>query len=143
MRGSLNWMGVWLAGALGGTVGDQLWFYLLRGRIHWIDRYPRLARHRNIVSARVHTHETPMVLISRFLPGLRIAIPVACAYAGTRPMKFTLLNATSALAWAGSVMLLVAAGSRAVEAFGFVAWWGPFIPAALVVIFFRWLARRS
>ena len=142
-RGSLNWVAVWVAGAFGGSAGDQLWFYLLRGRIHWIDRYPWLARYRDVVSARVHSHETPMVLFSRFLPGLRVAIPVACAYAGTRPLKFTLLNMTSAIAWAGSVMLLVAAGSRAVEGFGLIAWWGPFIPAALVVLFFRWLARRN
>jgi hypothetical protein len=32
--------GVLIAGALGGATGDQFWFYLLRGRIHWLDRYP-------------------------------------------------------------------------------------------------------
>ena len=40
MVGKLNWLGVWCAGALGGSTGDQIWFYLLRGRIHWLDRYP-------------------------------------------------------------------------------------------------------
>ena len=141
--GSLNWVGVWVAGALGGSAGDQLWFYLLRGRIHWIDRFPRLAKHRDTVSARVHSHETPMVLISRFLPGLRIAIPVACAYAGTRPLKFTALNIISALAWAGTIMVFVALGSQALTAFGLSKWWGPFIPALLVIVFFRWLAARK
>jgi membrane protein DedA with SNARE-associated domain len=133
---------VWVAGALGGSIGDQLWFYLLRGRIHWIDRYPRLARHRDTVSARVHSHETPIVLASRFLPGLRVAIPVACAYAGTRPWKFTVLNMTSALAWAGSIMLVVALGSQTLLAFGLNKWWVPLIPAVLVILFVRWLGRR-
>jgi membrane protein DedA with SNARE-associated domain len=84
-----------------------------------------------------------MVLISRFLPGLRVAIPVACAYAGTRPLKFTTLNIVSAIAWAGTIMVMVAVGSHALTAFGLSTWWGPFIPAILVVVFFRWLGRRK
>jgi membrane protein DedA with SNARE-associated domain len=143
MTGALNWIAVWFAGALGGSVGDQLWFYALRRRIHWIDRYPRLARHRDTVSARVRSHETPMVLVSRFLPGLRVAIPIACAYAGTRPLKFTLLNIVSALAWAGAIMMFVALGSHTLAAFGLPRWWGPFIPALFVIVFFRWLAGRK
>jgi undecaprenyl-diphosphatase len=142
VSGSLNWVGVWMAGALGGSAGDHLWFYLLRGRIHWLDRYPRLRKHRDAVSARVHSHETPMVLASRFLPGLRVAIPIACAYAGTRPLKFTLLNLTSAIAWAGTILVLVALGSQALLAFGLSKWWGPLVPALLIVLFFRWLGSR-
>ena len=92
MAGKLNWAGVWCAGALGGSLGDQFWFYLLRGRIHWLDRYPRLAKYRDAVSARVHSHETLMILSGRFLPGLRTAIPVACAYANVQPLKFSTLN---------------------------------------------------
>ena len=118
-----------------------MWFYVLRGRIHWLDRYPRVGKYRDIVSARVHAHETVMVLATRFLPGLRVAIPVACAYAGVRPIKFSVLNLVSALAWAGAIMLFVKTGSRTLLAFGLNAWWGPFVPAVMVVIFFRWLAR--
>src|SRR2546427_2044113 len=92
VAGRLFWPLVLTAGALGGSTGDQLWFYVLRGRIHWLDRFPRLRVYREAVSARVHSHETAMVLASRFLPGLRTAIPIACAYAGVRPLKFSLLN---------------------------------------------------
>jgi membrane protein DedA with SNARE-associated domain len=91
----------------------------------------------------VHSHETGMLLVSRFLPGLRTAIPAACAYANVRPLKFSLLNLISAFAWAGSIMLLVRGGSRTLSAFGLDAWWGPFIPAAIVILFFRWLSRPS
>jgi len=66
--GRLQWEGVLIAGALGGSAGDQFWFYLLRGRIHWLDRYPWLARHRDAVVHRVKANETLIVLISRFLP---------------------------------------------------------------------------
>jgi membrane protein DedA with SNARE-associated domain len=141
VAGELRWFPVMVAGALGGATGDQLWFYVLRGRIHWLDRYARLAEYRDRVSARVHSHETGMVLASRFLPGLRTAIPVACAYAGVRPIKFSLLNLVSAFAWAGAIMLLVRGGSSTLVAFGLDRWWGPFVPAVIVIVFFRWLGR--
>ncbi len=87
--GKVNWVGVLVAGALGGSTGDQIWFYLLRGRIHWLDRYPWLRKHRDAVVDRVNANQTLMLLISRFPPGLRIAIPVACAYAGVPPIRFS------------------------------------------------------
>jgi membrane protein DedA with SNARE-associated domain len=140
--GRLNWLGVWIAGALGGSTGDQFWFYLLRGRIHWLDRYPWLARHRDAVVDRVKANQDLMVLISRFPPGLRIAIPVACAYAGVHPLRFSVLNLVSAFAWAGAIMLvIVKLGPGALSALGLNAWWGPVIPAVLVFAFFRWLSR--
>ncbi len=73
-----------IAGALGGSTGDQFWFYLLRGRIHWLDRYPWMARHRDAVVHRVKDNQNLILLLSRFLPGLRTAIPIACAYAGVQ-----------------------------------------------------------
>jgi membrane protein DedA with SNARE-associated domain len=139
--GKLHWVGVWIAGALGGSTGDQIWFYLLRGRIHWLDRHPWLARHRDAVVDRVHAHETLMLLISRFPPGLRIAIPVACAYAGVPPLRFTALNLISGFAWAGAIMfVIVRVGPGALGALGLNAWWSPAIPALLVFLFFRWLS---
>jgi membrane protein DedA with SNARE-associated domain len=143
MMGKLAWGAVLVAGALGGATGDHIWFYLLRGRIHWLDRYPWLARHRQSVSARVHSHETLIILASRFLPGLRTAIPIACAYANVRPLKFSSLNLVSAFAWASAIMLFVKTGSKTLSAFGLTAWWGPLIPAVIVILFFRWLGRSK
>ena len=133
----------WSPARSAARTGDQLWFYILRGRIHWLDRYPKIARYRDRVSAHVHAHETLIILAGRFLPGLRTAIPVACAYAEVRPLKFTSLNLVSAFAWAGAIMLFVKVGSRTLSAFGLNAWWGPFIPAALLILFFVWLGRPS
>jgi len=142
--GKLDWAGVLISGALGGSIGDQLWFYLLRGRIHWLDRYGWLARHRDAGVDRVKANQDLMLLACRFLPGLRIAIPVACAYAGVRPIRFTLLNLVSALAWAGAIMLVVVRlGPDALAAIGLGGWWGSLIPAALVIVFFRWLAKKQ
>src|SRR5262245_1321027 len=143
VRGKLFWPFVIVAGAIGGAIGDQMWFYLLRGRIHWLDRFPKLARYRDRVMHRVHENETGLVLVSRFLPGLRTAIPIACAYANVRPLKYSTLNFVSALAWAGAIMAFVAGGSSTLSAFGLNHWWGPFIPAIVVIAFFRWLGRRG
>jgi undecaprenyl-diphosphatase len=142
VSGRLFWGAVIVAGALGGATGDQIWFYLLRGRIHWLDRFPRLARYRDRVTKHVHASESGLILVSRFLPGLRTAIPIACAYAGTRPLKFSTLNLVSAFAWAGTIMAFVKGGTATLGVFGVTAWWGPFIPALLVILFFRWLSSR-
>lgn len=142
IAGRLFWPAVLACGALGGATGDQIWFYLLRGRIHWLDRYPRLRKYRDRAMIHVQANETGLVLVSRFLPGLRTAIPIACAYAGMRPLKFSTLNLISAFAWAGAIMLFVKGGSSTLNAFGLNAWWGPFIPALLVILFFRWLSSR-
>jgi membrane protein DedA with SNARE-associated domain len=142
VNGYLSWPGVLVAGALGGATGDQIWFYVLRGRIHWLDRFPRLARYRDRVLVHVHSNETGLILSGRFLPGLRTAIPIACAYAQTHPLKFSTLNLISAVAWAATIMAFVKGGSTTLGAFGLNQWWGPFIPALLVIVFFRWLSTR-
>jgi len=140
--GKLNWAGVLTAGALGGATGDQFWFYLLRGRIHWLDRYPWMARHRDAVVHRVKDNQNMILVISRFLPGLRTAIPIASAYAGLRPAHFSSLNLVSAFLWASTIMLVVTKlGPGAMEKIGLKGWWGPIVPAVLILLFFNWLGR--
>ena len=141
-NGLVDWRGVLIAGALGGATGDQFWFYLLRGRIHWLDRYPWMAKHRDAVVHRVKDSQYLILLISRFLPGLRTAIPIASAYAGIKPLRFSLLNLASAFLWASAIMLVVTKlGKEAMERIGLKGWWGPIIPALLVLVFFNWLGR--
>lgn len=142
-HGTLNWVGVMIAGALGGATGDNFWFYLLRGRTDWLNRHPKIARFEHRVSRHVHEHETLIILASRFLPGLRTAIPAACAVALVSPRKFTPLNLISAFAWAGTLMALVKGGALGMSAIGLNGWWGPFIPAALLLAFVIWIGRPS
>jgi membrane protein DedA with SNARE-associated domain len=140
--GRVQWEGVLIAGALGGATGDQFWFYLLRGRIHWLDRYPWMARHRDAVVHRVKDNQNLILVISRFLPGLRTAIPIACAYAKLRPLHFSSLNLVSAFLWASTIMLVVTKlGPGAMDRLGLHGWWGALVPAALVLLFFNWLGR--
>jgi membrane protein DedA with SNARE-associated domain len=144
-QGVLNPLGVLIAGALGGSTGDQFWFYALRGRLHrWLQRFPRIARRQRVVVARVKANSTMMVLACRFLPGLRVAIPAACAYAGVRPLVFSALNLVSAFVWAGAIMSTVAwGGPTALARIGLKGWWAVAVPGVMIVLFFRWLGKAS
>lgn len=144
-QGRLDGAGVFLAAALGGSVGDQLYFYALRGRLHrWLDRFPTWARRRDLIVDRVRHHASAMILACRFLPGLRVAIPAACAYAEVPPLRFTTLSLVSSLGWAAAVMsFIVWLGPASFAELGVRAWWTPLVPAALVVGFSAWLSRRE
>ncbi len=148
-EGRLDGLGVYLAAALGGSTGDQFFYYLTRGVLHGhlrrlLDRFPALARRHNAIIERVRRHENVMAASTRFLPGLRVAIPVACAYARVPALTFSTLNLVGAFAWAAVVMLIVAWGGPDVLArLGLHGWWSLLMPAALILLFFRWLGSAS
>ena len=142
--GQLSPLGVLAAGATGGSAGDQFYFYILRTTrlAHWIDRFPSIVRRRDRISRRIQEHSSVLILFSRFLPGLRIAIPAACAFAGIDPLRFSILSLTSGFAWAAAIMALVMyLGPTSLHQLGIQAWWAPIIPGVLVILFFRWLSR--
>ena len=143
--GKLDPTAVLVAGAMGGSAGDQFYFYALRtGLVRWLDRFPSILKRREKIKDKVRRNASWMILMSRFLPGLRIAIPAACAYAGIRPMRFTFLSLTSGIAWAAALMgIIMYLGPTSLRQLGLQAWWTPIIPAALVILFFRWLSRAE
>lgn len=141
--GRLDPWSVLVAGALGGAAGDQFFFYACRGRLaRWLDRFPRITRRRDAVVALVRRYAVVLATTSRLLPGLRIAIPVACACANVPPLLFSTLNFAGALIWAGSIL-------------GVIAWLGPYalttlglggralfiLPAIVVLLVFIALRR--
>jgi membrane protein DedA with SNARE-associated domain len=136
---------VFAAAALGGSVGDQLYFYALRGRLRrWLDRFPTWSRRRDLVTAKVRRSASAMILACRFLPGLRVAIPAACAYADVPPLRFSVLSLLSSLAWAAAIMAFIAwLGPTSFAQLGIRAWWTPIVPAVLVLAFVFWLKRAS
>jgi membrane protein DedA with SNARE-associated domain len=143
--GRLNPFGVLISGTIGGWAGDQFFFYAARGRLSaWVNSFKKIANRRRAIQERMHRHATKLILAVRFLPGLRIAIPVASAYAGISPLKFSGLSFISALAWASAIMLIIRwLGPTSLSALGIKAWWAPAIPAVIVVVFFRWLSKIS
>jgi membrane protein DedA with SNARE-associated domain len=141
--GRLEPAGVFAAAALGGSAGDQLYFYALRGRLGgWLDRFPAWVRRRETVLGRVRTNASTMILLCRFLPGLRVAIPAACACAEVAPWRFSGLSILSSLAWAAAVMGTVAwLGPASLAELGIKGFWTPLVPACLVLAFVFWLGR--
>jgi membrane protein DedA with SNARE-associated domain len=141
--GRLDPIGVLISGSVGGWAGDQFWFYIARGRASsWLNRFKNVARRRRAIQDRMHRHASKLILAVRFLPGLRIAIPLACAYASVSPFQFSGLSFISAAAWATAIMFVIRAfGPTSIAALGIKAWWAPAIPAVIVVVFFRWLSR--
>jgi membrane protein DedA with SNARE-associated domain len=145
--GKLDPWGVFFAAALGGSAGDQFYFYALRGRLRgWLDRFPRLQAKQELVSAFVKRNSTGMILACRFLPGLRVAIPVACAHAGVSPFRFSSFSLISSAGWAALILKVVAHfGPASLAYLGVNVWWAPIVPAVLILTlfsFFRWLSQR-
>ena len=134
-QGLLNPVAVVFAGAAGAALGDQFYFYALRGTLRrWSPRLSaRTGRTERLVSL-VRRHDTAMVLAIRFAPGLRIAIAAACAFAGVRPLKLSVLNAIASLVWALLVLTAVAyLGPAILQRAGIGGWWGTLIPAAAIL----------
>jgi membrane protein DedA with SNARE-associated domain len=142
-RGYLNPVAVLIAGAMGAALGDQFYFYLLRGRLRrWLDRHEAIARRGRMLAVHVRRREMAMVLLIRFAPGLRIALAAACAYAGVPPMRFSVLNCVASVVWAASLLVLVAwIGPNALPALGISGWWSVLIPPLLLLLLFRVAGR--
>src|SRR5205823_549550 len=97
---------------------------------NWVNRSSRIARRRRAIQERMHRHARKFILAVRFLPGLRIAIPLACAYSGVSPFLFSGLSFLSAVAWASTIMVVIFwFGPTSLYALGIKAWWAPVIPA--------------
>jgi membrane-associated protein len=143
-RGLLDPLGVMLAGATGAAIGDQAYFYLLRGRLRrLLDHIPPLARRREWLVSRVRQHEVPMVFAIRFAPGLRIAMAAACAYAGVAPLRFSFWNALASLVWATGILALIGwAGPNYLPRLGISGWWAAIVPA-VAILTVTLLIRRS
>jgi membrane protein DedA with SNARE-associated domain len=119
--GRLQPLAVFLAGALGASIGDQLHFYIFRLRVAgWLDRVPAIARRQPAIAALVCRHGSLVALGLRFVPGLRIVLAAGCAYGGLPALRFSILNLLGGLIWSATLLTLV-------------AWAGPSMAARLEV----------
>jgi membrane protein DedA with SNARE-associated domain len=142
--GKLNAVAVAVSGALGAAAGDQVFFYLFRGRLSgWLNRFRPIAERRESIVERVRRNQLLMVFVIRFAPGLRIAITAACAYGGVRPGVFTTLNLASAFTWAAVLLFVVSWGGPGIlQHVGVTGVWGAVVPAVALVGLIRWLGRQ-
>lgn len=91
-------------GFLGGLAGDQAFFYLGRRHGPWLmRRFPSVGTHVRRVDALIARYRSLVVVMVRFLYGLRAAGPVVLGMSGMSPWRFAALNALGALVWAFTV----------------------------------------
>jgi len=102
--GYLHLGGVILAAFVGTLCGDQFFFYL--GRRHGratLARYPawraKSARARRLLER----HRIPVILVFRFLYGLRSVIPFAIGLSKVPAPEFVALNVVGAAVWSCAV----------------------------------------
>ena len=110
-RGYLDLGGVIVTSFTAAVCGDQLFFHI--GRRHakgLLERFPRLREKVNIALRRVENHQIKVVLLMRFLWGLRIALPIALGLTNMSGRKFFWLNLMSAAVWS-SVFAFIGFGA--------------------------------
>ena len=139
----LDPLAVVVAGAIGAAIGDQAFFFVFRGRLtRLMARWPSLERKTLPLIDQVRQHDTWMVLLIRFAPGLRVAIAAACALVDVSPLKFSLLNLASSVVWAVALLGLVGwLGPSALAQFGLGGWRGAAVMGLVVLGAFAWLGR--
>jgi membrane protein DedA with SNARE-associated domain len=110
-RGHLNLALVLLTAALSTTACNQVYFYLARRHAQTLLDNSS-GRSRLIAKARASVEKRGafLLFISRFLFGLRTAIPAACGATGMPATRFFWINVAGAAVWVGVFGLIGYAG---------------------------------
>jgi len=151
-RGYLSLPLVVLVGALGGAIGDVLFF--LVGRHYGKDllaRFPRFAPAAGRVHAMIERHPASTILAVRFMYGLRTAGPAIIGSTRVPFAKFAAINAIGAAlwsaCWAGAGYVLGKAAERVLGDLAKVEreLFGAAIVAIVlgIVAYHVWRARRN
>jgi membrane protein DedA with SNARE-associated domain len=99
-RGYLELLGVIATAFVAAVLGDQIYFHL--GRRYGprlLARRPRLNEKVNAAVQVVGRHGTWIVLVMRFMWGLRIALPIAIGMSGMTARRFLALDLIAAAIW--------------------------------------------
>jgi membrane protein DedA with SNARE-associated domain len=114
--GYFSLSGVIATAAVATCCANQVYYWL--GRRHARAALERLHSHRWFawMSKALRQHSPLLLLVSRFLYGLRIAIPLECGAAGMRPMVFLGLDVAGAVLWSMVISLAGLAIGNSLEA---------------------------
>ncbi len=98
----------WLIAMLGGTFGDQTYFYL--GHRYADKIIPKLPPHLRMpvgfARKLVANNPTFVLLTMRFLVGMRMVLPLLCGAARIRARRFIAFNMATAAVWAALFLTL-------------------------------------
>ncbi|MBF0177452.1 MAG: DedA family protein [Magnetococcales bacterium] len=100
-EGYLSFPLVVLTAFCGGTLGDQIYFYL--GRYHGaplLARFPHLAARVQPVNRLIVRYNTALIIGVRFMYGLRIAGPIIIGMSDVSAWRFLVFNVIGATIWA-------------------------------------------
>ncbi len=104
--GDMNlWLSIVVA-ALGGFVGDQIYFYIGRLNKDWLHKEFKTHR-RKFAKVRIllRKYGAGIIFMQRFLYGMRTIIPMAIGASGYDPKKFAIINLASAFIWASVTII--------------------------------------
>ncbi len=126
-----------VVGALGGFVGDQIYFYI--GRYNKTYIYTKLHTQRRkfaIAHLLLKKYGWPIIFVQRYMYGMRTAIPMAIGLTKYSARDFAIVNFISALFWAA--MTIIPAYYFGNELLSILGWikshWYFAIPLALSII---------
>lgn len=95
-----------LVGALGGFVGDQIYFYIGRFNKKYIHGQLISQRHKfAIANLLIKKYGWPIIFVQRYMIGMRTAIPMAIGLTKYSGKKFAFINFISALFWASITII--------------------------------------
>jgi len=102
-------MNLWLAilvAALGGFIGDQIYFYLGRINKKWVLEELN-AHRRKFAKARLLLRKYGgwVIFFQRFIYGMRTIIPMTIGVLGYDPKKYAIINLISAFVWASLTII--------------------------------------
>jgi membrane protein DedA with SNARE-associated domain len=99
---SLTW--VMLIAFIGGTLGDQIFFFVGR---HWghalLRRLPSMRRNAQRIDHLLLRHHAGLIVGVRFMYGVRIVGPIVIGMSHVPARRFLLFNMIGAALWAGSI----------------------------------------
>lgn len=97
---------VMLIAGIGGTLGDQFYFYLGRYHRDWIFRkFPNLRQRSEKIYTWIEKYPDLLIIVCRFIYGFRITTPVILGTSRVSALRFSIFNVIGAIIWSISVSL--------------------------------------
>ena len=97
---------VMLIAAIGGTAGDQFFFYMGRYHRDWIFRkLPNLRQRSEKIYTWIEKYPDLLIIACRFVYGFRITTPVVMGTSRVSSLRFSIFNCIGAIIWAVTVSL--------------------------------------
>ncbi len=95
-----------LVAAMGGFIGDQIYFYLGKLNKKWILKEFKQHR-RKVAKAKILLNKYGgwVIFFQRFIYGMRTIIPMTIGVSGYSPKKFAIINLLSAFIWASLTII--------------------------------------